>query len=206
MDSDEKPERSKGRRKAGEDHQKKWLSEHFPYEVCMMRYGLTAMRGAIMQIDYNLAFECFVSKARVIYSFLTNKAQHNDDIQAADFTSTYPPPSIEKVKNIISRWNAHAAHASNKRPDSVAEKIDLEDCIKMAGWIEKALVAFLAAVPERMRENWSGERAGDMLPQIAGTVTFQSTFSASSAAPVIVKGMSTATNHIRLSDGDDSGT
>jgi len=136
---------------------KKWVTDHGPYELCMMRYALYRMRSSEIILDYNAYFECFVSKSRVLVDFLTGRKDPSD-IKAIHFVDAFRTQNREKIQSTLNRIDGHALHPSVERPNSDKDKISFCQCVEIAAWIEVNMDIFINKLSPEFK--WDIEKSG----------------------------------------------
>lgn len=146
----------------------RWVEEHGPYDLSVMRFAMHVMRQTSEQNMYNLAFEAFASKARVMIDFLTGRQKASrTEIKAAQyFPGGFSPPARNHLNKVIEALDGHALHPSHARPTSKAEKIDIKKCEAIGEWVEAAVEKFIRELPND-GPHWNRAAALDHLRIVA---------------------------------------
>lgn len=142
-----------------QEFRRAWLSDHLPYELCMMRYALARMRNSPTQLEYNAFFECFCVKARNLIEFLTCRNRKNTNIDSKYFAPSFKAPDRQGVQTTLNNIDGHVVHNSKQRPIELRYKIHRAHCEALALWVEGAMKLFLESLPSGDRAMWREDRA-----------------------------------------------
>lgn len=157
-----------------------WLSEHLPYEVCMMRYSLQRMQSATVQYEYNMAYECFAVKARVLFDIFTSRDSGN--LRARDFVPEFLAKRPDEIRHKVNSLNDQVFHPDRDRSPSQGDKIQMADCERIAAWHERHLESFLEALGPDDRAHWNAAASN---PETGTWVSAPGRPTASATDPVI---------------------
>jgi hypothetical protein len=162
----------------------KWLDEHLPYELMMVRYTIKRLKEYVFWLDWNAYHSAFAVAAANMAGFLTNNDTGN--LKAADFAPGFKARKGELAAK-FAKMEPQIFHLGKGRP-SEAGKFKINDATEAANWIESEMGIFLSQLGD-WEKYWNAARAVPQdRPRDTPTMSFTGLEpqTASSADPVFV--------------------
>lgn len=130
------------------EQQKRYLKEHLPYTLKMLRYT----GGQIIQrqhyLSWNAHFESFAVHARNSVAVLTNGDKSN--LRALDFVKGYRA-RIGDTSGAMTKLRQQVFHLEKERPTEFIGKFNTQHAKAVADWIEDNFKVFLSRLPPELR-------------------------------------------------------
>jgi hypothetical protein len=162
----------------------KWLDEHLPYELKMMRHSLNRMEEAgVFYLDWNAFHSAFGVAAANMAAFLTNKEGKGNSFRAHDFVAGFRSRKDDLAK-VFEKLEPQIFHLGQGRPSDTG-KFDLADAKRAAGWIEEEMGKFVEKLPDRSLWNEARSRPGEA-PPISTETLAKNIQTACTADPFVV--------------------
>jgi hypothetical protein len=138
--------------------QKEYLREHIEYELLMLRYDFAQMHTELDQLDWNAYFIAFVAAARNLYSFLTNDRDPRN-WAANNFIPAFHPTNTNSIAKTMNKLRQQVLHLGTTRKLTGEGKVELEDCQRVNGWLERNMERFVDALNNEERGVWIPDAA-----------------------------------------------
>jgi hypothetical protein len=148
----------------------RYLEEHLPYELLMLRYTHGQISEHHRRLAFNCYLECFAIHARILYKFLT-KDEDSRNFEAKDFVGRYKPLPHTRLTGAMDKLNRQILHLSKSRADQPEEKFNTAHVEEIHQWIERAISGFVGALSPELQSHWKEDRADlvKFIPEIGGT-------------------------------------
>jgi hypothetical protein len=160
----------------------KWLDEHLPYELMMVRYTSKMLKENVFWLDWNAYHSAFAVAAANMAGFLTNNDTGN--LKASDFVTGFKARKGELAAK-FAKMEPQIFHLGKGR-SSEKGKFDIDDATEVANWIDSEISKFLSQLGE-WKKYWNAARAEPQeRPKDNPTMTFTGLErqTASSADPI----------------------
>src|SRR5262249_16058812 len=138
--------------------QQEYLREHIEYELLMLRYDFAQMHAELDQLDWNAYFVAFVAATRNLYSFLTND-RDSRNWTANDFIPAFHPTNTNSVAQTMNKLQQQVLHLGTTRKLTGEGKVELEDCQRVNGWLERNMERFVDVLNKEERGVWIPDAA-----------------------------------------------
>lgn len=125
-----------------QEQKKKWLGEHLPYELMMMRYSIVQLRDQkTFWLDWNAFLSAFAVSACNLAAFLTNAEKKQGNFQAHDFVDSFRSRK-EKLAKTFALLEPQVFHLGRARPTDEG-KFTSDDAEAINNWIEGEIKEFV---------------------------------------------------------------
>jgi hypothetical protein len=121
--------------------QQRYLNEHLPYMLKMVRYAGSELHKEQFYLAWNSHFESFAVNARNLVNFLTNGDTGN--FKAVDFVPDFRS-RIGDLSGPMGKLREQVFHLSKRRPTEAELKFGSESADEVRSWIENEMADFLA--------------------------------------------------------------
>jgi hypothetical protein len=132
------------------------MMDHVPYEVAMMRATHDGLVQGLQGTCLNAYIESFAIHARSLINFFNGK----DGCRAEDFTDSYTPFACGRVpKRLTDKLNQQIPHITEKRFNSIGDKLNGADITELRTRIDRELDQFLAHMKPHYKEIWDTKKS-----------------------------------------------
>lgn len=132
----------------------KWLNEHLPYELMMVRYTIKRLKEHVFWLDWNAYHSAFAVAAANMAGFLTNNDTGN--LKAADFVPGFKARKGELAAK-FAKMEPQIFHLGKGRPSETG-KFDIDNATEAANWIEDEMAIFISQLGD-WDKYWNATRA-----------------------------------------------
>jgi hypothetical protein len=123
-----------------------YVSEHFVYELLMLRYSKYHLEICRDQLLWNTMFAAFNVSARNIYDFLSGGGD-NRSVRLKDFkgrgASCFESNGIAPT---VDRLNSQCLHLGKRRPTTSDRKVTLDRIRQVFEWAESNMLTFIQSL------------------------------------------------------------
>lgn len=153
-------------RKKSNETLDKYLNEHLPYMLMMVRFTCGQIQRERDFRKRNAFIESFCVNARNCLNFLNNGDTGNTNMKACDFIPGFKANPRE-CSTIIRKMNEQTFHISENRTDKIVMKFNGGDADKVLKFIDTNIENFLKHLSSDMRAKWNDKVAdyNDSLPE-----------------------------------------
>lgn len=165
------------------ENKEKWLDEHLPYELMMLRYNFSRLTddAGLFFLEWNTAHASFAVSAANLASFLTNGDTGRNNFKACDFVNGFRSQKGE-LAPVFLKMEPQIFHLGKSRPDGEG-KFDINDIKRVYPWIEQEMEKFIKQLPADLKKYWNQARSIPPPKDKSLSVATLGPQSASSAAP-----------------------